>query len=305
MVGNECLYKLPFKHYLKINYMNVNMNIYFQHPISLEDAAVQALTTHIKGQTRRISATCVVLALPHWDAALREPLQTAAAQHQIDMAFIDQPLQWSDFKLLAMDMDSTVINIECIDEIADMCGKKQAVSAITEAAMRGEITDFNDSLRRRVAILAGTDAAVLQRVLDERLQLNAGAERLIQTAHSHGLQTLLVSGGFTFFTQALQKRLGLTHTRANVLTIENGVLTGEVTGEIVNAQVKAATVRQYCDALNVPTRAAICMGDGANDLDMMALSGLSVAYHAKPRVQAAADVAFNFVGLDGLLPILG
>ena len=217
---------------------------------------------------------------------------------------ITPPLSLSSYKLIAFDMDSTLINIECVDEIADAAGRKAEVAAITEAAMRGEITDFNESLRRRLAILAGADATVLQKVLDERLQLNPGAEKLVQTAHANGLQTLLVSGGFTYFTSAVQKRLNLTHTRANELEIIDGKITGRVIGDIVNGDVKAATVQSYCETLNVPTQAAICMGDGANDLPMMAISGLSVAYHAKPRVQECADVAINHMGLDGLIAVL-
>ena len=280
------------------------MNIFFQHPTAISDALINQITAPLAGQTRRISEQCVVLEHTIFDPALKAALQQTALEKHIDIAFLERQYQWSDFKLLAMDMDSTVINIECIDEIADMCGKKAEVSAITEAAMRGEITDFNHSLRLRLGILAGVDESVLERILNERLQLNVGAEQLIQTAHANGLQTLLVSGGFTFFTNALQKRLNLTHVRANQLEIIDGKITGHVIGDIVNGQVKADTVRSYCDLLNVPTSAAICMGDGANDLPMMNISGLSVAYHAKPRVQAQATVAINHMGLDGLIPIL-
>ena len=280
------------------------MNIFFQHPTAISDALINQITAPLAGTTRRISEQCVVLEHTIFDPALQAALQQTALEQHIDIAFLERQYQWSDFKLLAMDMDSTVINIECIDEIADMCGKKAEVSAITEAAMRGEITDFNHSLRLRLAILAGVDASVLERILNERLQLNVGAEQLIQTAHANGLQTLLVSGGFTFFTNALQKRLNLTHVRANQLEIIDGKITGHVIGDIVNGQVKADTVRSYCDLLNVPTSAAICMGDGANDLPMMNISGLSVAYHAKPRVQAQATVAINHMGLDGLIPML-
>ncbi|MGL4768317.1 MAG: phosphoserine phosphatase SerB [Formosimonas sp.] len=280
------------------------MKIICQHPSALSDALIQPLFAPLTGQLRRISPQCVVLEHTLFDPALKSQLQHSAQTHGFDIAFLERKLHWSDFKLLAMDMDSTVINIECIDEIADMCGKKTEVAAITEAAMRGEITDFDHSLRLRLAILAGVDATVLERVLHERLQLNDGAERLIQTAHAQGLETLLVSGGFTFFTNALQKRLGLTHVRANQLEIVDGKLTGQVIGEIINGDVKAATVRARCDALTVPTSAAICMGDGANDVPMMRISGLSVAHHAKPRVQAQAMVAFNHMGLDGLLPLM-
>ncbi len=280
------------------------MNITFQHPNLLSDTLITKLTHALPGELRRISPNCVKLENTLFDPTLRARLTAEAQTAGIDIAFLERTYAWSDFKLLAMDMDSTVINIECIDEMADMCGKKAEVAAITEAAMRGEITDFNDSLRRRLAILAGTDANILQRVLDERLQLNPGAEQLVAAAHANGLQTLLVSGGFTFFTDAVQKRLHLTHTRSNALEIIDGRLTGRVTSTIVNADIKAETVQAHCDALNVPSSSAICMGDGANDLTMMGISGLSVAYHAKPRVQAQAMVSFNHMGLDGLIGIL-
>lgn len=280
------------------------MKIVFQHPTNLTDSLVHSLTQDLAGELRRISAQCVTFENTVFDPAIQKQLTAAAQTAAIDIAFIEREIIWGDFKLLAMDMDSTVINIECIDEIADMCGKKAEVAEITEAAMRGEITDFNESLRRRLAILAGADASVLAKVLDERLQLNPGAEKLVQTAHANGLQTLLVSGGFTYFTAAVQKRLNLTHTRANELEIIDGKITGRVIGDIVNGDVKAATVQSYCETLNVPTQAAVCMGDGANDLPMMAISGLSVAYHAKPRVQERADVAINHMGLDGLIAVL-
>jgi len=207
----------------------------------------------------------------------------------------------SDFRLVAMDMDSTLITIECIDEIADFCGLKAEVSAITEAAMRGEITDFNESLRRRVALLKGLDASVLDRVYDERLRLSPGAENMLQTIQALGLRTLLVSGGFVHFTDKLKPRLKLDFTRANTLEIVDGKLTGNVVGEIVNADVKARTVREVCEQIGADPSQAIVMGDGSNDLKMMAVAGLSVAFRAKPVVRAQASVAFNHVGLDGLL----
>jgi phosphoserine phosphatase len=219
-----------------------------------------------------------------------------AAQH--DAAALPAGLGWADFSVLAMDMDSTLINIECIDEIADYCGKKAQVAAITEAAMRGEITDFSDSLRRRVALLKGTPLSALQAVLDERLQLNLGAAELVQAAHAHGVQTLLVSGGFTFFTDAMQARLGLSLSRSNTLNHANGVLDGTVQAPIVDAIAKRDTLQTLCDTLAVSPRRAIAMGDGSNDLAMMGIAGLSVAYHAKPAVQAQAAGVIRFGGLD-------
>ncbi|MDB5767252.1 MAG: serB, partial [Collimonas fungivorans] len=198
---------------------------------------------------------------------------------------------------------STLITIECIDEIADMQGLKPQVSAITEAAMRGEL-EFNESLTRRVALLKGLDATALQRVLDERLQLSPGAENMLAAVKAAGLKTLLVSGGFTFFTDNMKAALGLDFAHSNVLEIVDGKLTGKVLGGIVNAEEKKLTVERVCAGLNIAPSQAIVMGDGANDLAMMKIAGLSVAFRAKPVVRAQASVALNFVGLDGILPIL-
>ena len=233
-----------------------------------------------------------------WAAPASAALLAAASAAQHDTARLAANLRWSDFSVLAMDMDSTLINIECIDEIADYCGKKAEVAAITEAAMRGEITDFSDSLRRRVALLKDLPITALQAVLDERLQLNPGAQTLVQAAHASGLQSLLVSGGFTFFTDAMHAKLALTHSRSNVLNHANGVLDGTVQAPIVDANAKRDSVQALCASLNVPTSRAIVMGDGSNDLAMMGVSGLSVAYHAKPAVQAKAMCAIQFGGLD-------
>ena len=233
--------------------------------------------------------------------ALRSALDDVCGERGIDWAVVPAGRKLSDFRLVAMDMDSTLITIECIDEIADFCGLKAEVSAITEAAMRGEITDFNESLRRRVALLKGLDASVLDRVYEERLRLSPGAERMLQTIQALGLKTLLVSGGFVHFTDRLKPRLKLDFTRANTLEIVDGKLTGNVLGEIVNADVKARTVREICEQIGADPSQAIVMGDGSNDLKMMAVAGLSVAFRAKPVVRAQASVAFNHVGLDGLL----
>lgn len=239
------------------------------------------------------------------DAETRKAVGGLADYWKIDAAFVDPDLVLSDFRVLAMDMDSTLINIECVDELASVAGKGAEVAAITEAAMRGEVTDYKDSLRRRVALLAGLDASALQRVYDDKLRLNPGAERLVQTAQKAGLKTLLVSGGFTFFTERLQQRLGLDYTRSNTLDIVDGKLTGRVTGpdggEILDADGKAQALRDICAQLGCPTAKAIALGDGANDLKMMKLAGLSVAYRAKPVVQQQATYALNHSGLDGVL----
>lgn len=224
-------------------------------------------------------------------------------EHQIDYGFVPQGRHLSDFGLVVMDMDSTLISIECIDEIADMQGLKPQVAAITEEAMRGEI-DFAESLRRRVALLEGLDEGALQRVYDERLKLNPGAETMLAALKKHGIRTLLVSGGFVFFTERLKARLGLDHAHANTLEIVDGKLTGKVLGGILDAQAKADWLVKTRDELGLKPEQVIAMGDGANDLKMMAQAGIGIAYHAKPVVRAQASYALNFVGLDGLINLL-
>jgi phosphoserine phosphatase len=235
--------------------------------------------------------------------AVRSEIEQASLQARVDATFIESGRQLADFGLLAMDMDSTVITIECIDEIADMQGLKPQVAAITEAAMRGEI-EFAESLTRRVALLEGLDAGALQKVYDERLKFSPGAEALISAAHAAGVKTLLVSGGFTFFTDRVRQRLNLDYSHANVLEVVDGRLTGKVVGGIVDAEEKKRTVERVCAELGIATQRAIVMGDGANDLKMMSVAGLSVAYRAKPVVRAQADVALNFSVLDGILALL-
>ncbi|HJV74767.1 MAG TPA: phosphoserine phosphatase SerB, partial [Noviherbaspirillum sp.] len=220
----------------------------------------------------------------------------------LDCTFIEAGRKLSDFGLVAMDMDSTLITIECIDEIADMQGLKPQVAEITEAAMRGEI-EFRESLTRRVALLKGLDASALQRVYDERVRLSPGAEKMLAAAKAAGLKTLLVSGGFTFFTDRIKTTLGLNYSHSNQLEIIDGRLTGHVVGGIVDADEKRRTVEKVCGELGISTKKAIVMGDGANDLKMMGISGMSVAFRAKPIVRAQADVALNFVGLDGILSL--
>ncbi len=218
------------------------------------------------------------------------------------------PCRLIDFGLIAFDMDSTLINIECIDEIADAAGRKAEVAAITEAAMRGEITDYKDSLRRRVALLRGVPVTAMEQVWRERLQLNPGAEALVRACQTAGLKTLLVSGGFTFFTDRIRDRLGLDFTRSNVLEVVEGQLTGRMVdqpwGDICDGEEKRRMLQQTCAQLGLEPRQAIAVGDGANDLPMMAVAGLSVAYHAKPRVREQAMVAIESGGLDRLLELL-
>jgi phosphoserine phosphatase len=215
------------------------------------------------------------------------------------------PLRLHDFKLIAFDMDSTLINIECIDEIADAAGKKAEVSAITEAAMRGEITDFNDSLRRRVALLKGVSVGALEEVLSQRLRLHPGVPELLRGVLAAGLHTILVSGGFTYFAHQVQGRLGIHEAHANVLEIDaNGQLTGSVLGDIVDGEAKKRHLLNACAKLGCVPAQSVAVGDGANDLPMMAAAGLSVAYLAKPKVREQAMVAIHTGGLDRLREVL-
>jgi len=246
---------------------------------------------------------CVDLQISEPLEVIKEKIETMAFQEQVDVCWKSFDQNLGDFKLLAMDMDSTLITIECIDEIADMQGLKREVSAITEAAMRGDIA-FPESLTKRVALLKGLPATALQRVYDERLKLSPGAEKLLHTVQTAGIKTLLVSGGFTFFTDRVMANLNLDFSHSNQLEIIDGELTGRVIGNIVDAEEKRRTVERICNQLAISPAQAIVMGDGANDLAMMGIAGLSVAYRAKPVVRKQADVALNFVGLDGLLNIL-
>jgi phosphoserine phosphatase len=216
-------------------------------------------------------------------------------------------LHLSNFKLIAFDMDSTLINIECIDEIADAAGRKEEVAAITEAAMRGEIADYKQSLRERVALLKGVSVTHLDEVYNNRLQINPGAEILIQKCKASGMKVLLVSGGFSFFTDRLRERLGLDFARSNVLEESDGVLTGKTVdqpwGDICDGDEKRRTLLEVATLLGISPSECIAVGDGANDLPMMGVAGLSVAYHAKPAVRENANVAINTGGLDRLLSL--
>ena len=229
--------------------------------------------------------------------------------HGMTLKGFTPPLQLSHFKLIAFDMDSTLINIECVDEIADAAGRKAEVAAITEAAMRGEITDYKDSLRKRVALLKGVTVAHMAEVLNNRLQLNPGAERLVKACQSAGMKVLLVSGGFTFFTDHVRDRLGLNWTRSNVLEMVNGELTGRMVdqdwGDICDGEEKRKMLLQTCEQMGIEPSQAIAMGDGANDLPMLSIAGLGVAFRAKPLVRQNANHAISSIGLDGVLYLLG
>lgn len=238
------------------------------------------------------------------DAETRKAVQGLSDFWKLDHAFVETPMRLSDFRLLVLDMDSTLVNIETLDEVAAFAGKGEPVAAITESAMRGEV-DYKESLRRRVSMLAGVDADLLARVYDEKLLLNEGAPELVSECRRQGLKTLLATGGFTFFTERIKARLNMDYTRSNQLEIVGGRLTGKVTGpnggEIVDAEGKAQAMREACAEIGCATAKAIVVGDGANDVKMMQLGGVSVAYRAKPVVREQATYALNYSRLDGVL----
>jgi len=236
------------------------------------------------------------------DPASREAVAAHCEAANLDWGFVPEGRRLADFGLLAVDMDSTVITIECIDEIADYAGRKTEVAAVTQAAMRGEI-DWPESLRRRVEALAGLPESVLERVWRERLRLTPGAEALVAAARRAGLKTLLVSGGFTYFTDRLRERLGFDEAWSNELVIENGRLAGRVTGPLVDAAGKASHVARMRGALALGKDRVIAIGDGANDLAMMAEAGTSIAFHAKPVVRREATYALSHAGLEGVLAL--
>ena len=237
------------------------------------------------------------------ESAKQPDLAAIRQQLNCDVNKLPTNFKGKNVRLVVTDMDSTLISIECIDEIADMLGIKQKVSAITEAAMRGEL-DFAESLTQRVALLKGLPESDLQRVYDERLNLNPGAEQLIEYLKKSSIKLALVSGGFTFFTNKLKQRLGLDYTLANTLEVKDGFLTGKVEGDIIGAQAKADLLQKLSAELSLQAEQVIAMGDGANDLLMMDIAGLSVAYHAKPTVQDQTHAQLNQSGLDAVIALI-
>lgn len=232
-----------------------------------------------------------------------EQLDALRRHHGGDINALPAGFDAAQARLLLTDMDSTLINIECIDEVADFIGKKPQVAAITQAAMRGEL-NFEQSLTRRAALLAGLDAAALEHVYRERLRPNPGAEQMVAGLRARGIKIGLISGGFTYFTERLKVRLNLDYAHANTLEIVDGRITGKILGTIVGAESKRAFLLELCQTLGITPQQAIAMGDGANDLLMMHAAGLSIAYRAKPKVQAQAHTVLNYGGLDGVLALL-
>ncbi len=218
------------------------------------------------------------------------------------------PLRLADFRLVAFDMDSTLINIECVDEIAEAAGRRAEVAAITEAAMRGEIADYKDSLRRRVALLAGVPVTALEKVWQDKLRLNPGVEAFVAACQAAGLKTLLVSGGFTFFSERIRAQLKLDFARANTLGVAHGKLTGTLFdrpwGDIVDGAEKKRVLLEVAELMGIDTAQCIAVGDGANDLPMMGAAGLSIAYHPKPAVREQAMVSIMRGGMDRALEVL-
>lgn len=266
----------------------------------LNQTAAESISSEIKGD---LNACGNYYKVTNAQNIPTEQLANLRSRVDFDINVLPCDYNPENIRLLITDMDSTFINIECVDEIADFANIKPQVAAITEAAMRGEI-NFEESLTQRVQLLSGLATEALQRVYDERLRLNPGGETMLDSLHKKGIKIALVSGGFTFFTQRLKERYQLDYTLSNTLEIVDNKLTGKVKGTIVGAEGKAAFLKQLCDELNINTYQVIAMGDGANDLKMMKLAGLSIAYHAKPAVQKQADTALNHCGLEGVIGLL-
>jgi phosphoserine phosphatase len=234
------------------------------------------------------------------DAAPADPIYAYCRQHRIDPAFVPEGRRFAELKLLAMDMDSTLITIECIDELGALAGRGREVAEITAAAMRGEL-DYPQSLRKRVSLLQGLEEQSLSRIYEERLRLTPGAEALIAACKRNGVKLLLVSGGFAFFTERLRARLGLDYTISNALELSQGRLTGKLIGRVVDADAKAAKFREVMQELNADKLRTVAIGDGANDLKMMAEAGYSIAFRAKARVRGEASCALDWSGLDAVV----
>jgi phosphoserine phosphatase len=276
------------------------MNLVIQGAGIEADDASQVAALAASGSLEQVAATAWRLRQVSRTATGDADIAKYCEKRSLDFAWVPEDRRFSDLGLLAMDMDSTLITIECIDEIGGMLGIKPQIAAITARAMRGEI-DYAESLELRVALLAGLATGALERVYDEKLRFSPGAEALVARAQQSGVRTLLVSGGFTFFTERIKERLGLEYALSNVLEIEDGKLTGRVSGAIVDAAAKAARFTEVAQELGLSMDRTLAIGDGANDIPMLVAAGVSVAYRAKPVVRAKATYALNHSGLDGVL----
>jgi phosphoserine phosphatase len=272
------------------------MNLVVQGPGMTAAQAEELARLSGESQIRQVGET----AFRFHGAGERGTIGAWCTARGLDFAWVPADLRLADLKLIAIDMDSTLITIECIDELGEAAGRRGEIAAITEAAMRGEL-DFSESLRRRVALLAGVEASALERVYDEKLRLSPGAERLVAGCKAAGVRLLLVSGGFSFFTERLRARLGLDYTLSNTLELRDGKITGRLVGIIVNARAKAERLRETARAIGARREQTLAIGDGANDLPMMAEAGMSVAFRGKPVARDFADFALDHAGLDGVL----
>jgi phosphoserine phosphatase len=275
------------------------MNLVVQGP-ALSAGDLEALRLLVKSNRHEIAPR----AFRFVNAMRNEGVATLCEARRIDHAWIPAGRRFADLRLVAMDMDSTLITIECIDELGALAGRGREIATLTEQAMRGEIADYRESLRRRVALLAGQPESALDQVYRERLRLTPGAEILLKKCKDAGVKLLLVTGGFTFFTERLKARLGLDYTLSNTLEVKGGKLTGALLGDIVDADAKAAKLNAVRSELGASREQTVAIGDGANDLKMMKEAGLSVAFRAKPVVQAEASCALNWSGLDAVANLL-
>jgi len=272
------------------------MNLVVQGALLAPDALAELAA--LAGASRTVALGTNAWRLAGATGAAR--VEPWCAQRHLDAAWVPDGRRLAGLRLLAIDMDSTLVTVESIDEMGDMLGIKRQIAAITAQAMRGEI-DYPESLRRRVALLAGLKEESLERICEERMHLSPGAENLMQRCRGHGIRTLLVSGGFSFFTAWLQQRLGISEVLSNVLEIEHGRLSGRILGGIVDGAAKAARLRAEIERLGILREQVVAIGDGANDIPMMAAAGVSVAYRAKPAVREHATHALDYAGLDGVL----
>lgn len=278
--------------------MNRHFNLILQSP-KLSSMDLSPLMKMVKSQQiKELTPHAVKLLDVEPQAAIEEMCR----QKKIDYAFMPADISLNHIRLVAIDMDSTLINIECIDEIANIAGLKEPVSAITERAMRGEI-DFEQSLRARVALLAGIEASALQSVYEHRLQFNPGAEYLCKVLHDKNIYTILISGGFSYFTERLKNHLNLNEAVSNVLEISAEKLTGQLIGQIVDSQYKAHYVENLRIKLGLAKDQVVAIGDGANDIPMLQTAGYGIAFYGKPIVQKQARLSINHVGLEGVLSL--